>query len=352
MKQMVLSPKYIQLDDIQFSIPIYQRLFAWEEEQILTLLRDLLYGYLTRPDANYYIGMLTGMPVESTKRVDLVDGQQRFTVMMLMGIVFRHFYTAWDEFLKMNGVLRLCFPARPSDEEFINTKVKVNVNFPISDNNIIAVQKDLSNNNADAYVNSYMQNGIDTISSFLMHIEEEKNAYDKSKTVSIEGYVKYVYEHMAFFVQTLPSDYSGRYLNQYFESMNGTGRNLEQHEILKVDLLKKVSGKKYKTLNTLWNKVSDMRRNVYPSTNDYKEYTDGIAAIKNKTFRTPQAGENETEAMSIIKAIKGNKGKTKNERSQTETNQFSFLTFTDFLLQVLYIYLDSKKTFDNGGKKL
>lgn len=61
-----------------YRIPLYQRLFEWDSERITQLLNDLK----EQPaDKAYYVGMLT-----STAKNDLVDGQQRFTVMMLMGI--------------------------------------------------------------------------------------------------------------------------------------------------------------------------------------------------------------------------------------------------------------------------
>ena len=62
-------------------IPIYQRLFVWEEEQI-----DLLLDDLKKASANnspYYIGIIT--VVEKDGKWDIVDGQQRLTFLSLFG---------------------------------------------------------------------------------------------------------------------------------------------------------------------------------------------------------------------------------------------------------------------------
>ena len=69
-----------------FQIPLYQRLFEWDNEQIEQLLNDLLTSWRKDCSKPYYIGMLTSNII--SKATELVDGQQRFTVMMLLGIYF------------------------------------------------------------------------------------------------------------------------------------------------------------------------------------------------------------------------------------------------------------------------
>ncbi|MEI7505157.1 MAG: DUF262 domain-containing protein, partial [Paludibacter sp.] len=77
------TPATIALSNTVFSIPLYQRLFEWEKPQITQLLNDLYDGFEQKPNEPYYIGMLTA------HNNDLVDGQQRFTVLMLMAIAFK-----------------------------------------------------------------------------------------------------------------------------------------------------------------------------------------------------------------------------------------------------------------------
>ena len=70
-----------------YSIPIYQRLFEWDTDNIVTLLDDLYKEYeLSNGQGDYYIGMLT-----STNQNELVDGQQRFTVLMLLGCILQDY---------------------------------------------------------------------------------------------------------------------------------------------------------------------------------------------------------------------------------------------------------------------
>lgn len=80
---MSYTPHTITENKLFYSIPIYQRLFEWDTDNIVTLLEDLKKAFeLSDGKDDYYIGMLT-----STKDNELVDGQQRFTVMMLLGSI-------------------------------------------------------------------------------------------------------------------------------------------------------------------------------------------------------------------------------------------------------------------------
>ena len=90
------TPSSISEDaGLSFSIPLYQRLFEWGEEQITQLLDDLYSTYNRDVNAPYYIGMLTSY--KGGKDIELVDGQQRFTAMVLLGINF-----GWNNFLEVD----------------------------------------------------------------------------------------------------------------------------------------------------------------------------------------------------------------------------------------------------------
>lgn len=93
---MKYTPDKITKENLFYTIPIYQRLFEWDTENIVTLLEDLIKEYKhTEGQGDYYIGMLT-----STKYNELVDGQQRFTVLMLLGCVLQEYYDEWGRFLR------------------------------------------------------------------------------------------------------------------------------------------------------------------------------------------------------------------------------------------------------------
>ena len=112
------TPKLIVEDkaNLCFNIPLYQRLFAWGEGQVKGLMLDLKEHFASTEDADpYYLGMLSCIGKGNT--YDLIDGQQRFTVMTLLAIVLRVYDSRWNDFLDKGR--RLNFVARPKDREYL-----------------------------------------------------------------------------------------------------------------------------------------------------------------------------------------------------------------------------------------
>ena len=225
---MKYTPYKITQDKLFYSIPIYQRLFEWDTENIVTLLEDLTKEYeQTNGKGDYYIGMLT-----STKDNELVDGQQRFTVMMLLGSVLQDYDEEWKTFLMTENKPRLDFSSRPMDNSYLRSIIDHKV-------------EDMS-----AFKNIKMQNGLKQIKIFLEDSVRFPNGGQSS-------FASYIFHHLCFFISNLPTGYTPRDLNKYFERMNTSGKNLEQHEILKVKLLSNLDEDIDKYM-LLWNKLADV----------------------------------------------------------------------------------------------
>ena len=306
-----------------FSIPLYQRLFEWGEEQITQLLDDLYSSYKRNANSPYYIGMLTAKETGNSK--ELVDGQQRFTVMVLLGIHFD-----WTDFLTASGQPRLMFTARDEDKEYLQAKI---------------------NGKIPSYKNDKMEKGLGYISSHLkkiMTIQEE------------EAFGDYIFNNLTFFLSKLPDEYSSQELNTYFERMNTSGKSLENYEILKVDVIRRLDSEKEK-YTLLWNAVSVMEKKILRKHNKETfdtlrgRYLTAITDIMNgnidKAFEQPRTSfdtdeedndvdesEETTEPKSIgdIPANPDNPFRIVKRR----TDEHSLLTFPEFLLQVLFICLD------------
>ena len=188
------TPETICQGTKTYNIPIYQRLFAWDEANVMQLLDDLKDQFVKSPDKPYYIGMLT------MHGNDLVDGQQRFTVLSLIASVFQRYYAPWSA---MKGKLHLS--ARGDDADYLcslfSDKPKADVE------------------------NQKMRKGREAIEAWVK---------DNESTLDITSYAEYLFKYCTFFIATLPEGYQPRDLNKYFEAMNSTGRNLESHEIVKV----------------------------------------------------------------------------------------------------------------------
>ena len=220
---MKYTPQIIVKEGLFFSIPLYQRLFEWKGDNVQTLLEDLERAYIN-DEKDYFIGMLTS----TGEGNELVDGQQRFTVMMLLGCVLQKYDNRWQNFLQ-DTKLRIHFSSRPNDEtelmRLIMSKGEVSL----------------------STLHSNMERAINVINKYFGMLDNTKQ----------EGLATYIYEHLCFFISRLPSKYHAQDLNRYFERMNSSGKNLEQHEILKVKLLSKLSGDIGRYMQ-LWNKIADV----------------------------------------------------------------------------------------------
>lgn len=337
-----------------FNIPIYQRLFTWGEEQIGLLLDDLLYKAMTSPERNHYIGVLT--TTKNSNRLDLVDGQQRFTVMILMGIVMMRYFKDWNIFLLPNDEkMRLDFSARPDDHEYLEKLIKVacepeyNVDTLLEDNSGLDYENDTMKRGL-IFIRNYM-NDINSQCSRVL--EGIKSTASKNDNVSLQmSFAQYVFAHLSFFIQELPDDYTPRMLNKHFESMNSTGRNLENHEILKVQLLKEVDEQEYKQMVSIWNRASRMNEMMFPvyEEDKRKEYINKIrSVVKNEpgSYNDDKTDEKNYELKesdsSILRILKSNKRpEFGSGNSDNNVVYRPFITFTDFLLNVLYILIEDE----------
>ena len=324
---MKYTPNEIAKDKILYTIPIYQRLFEWNTENIVTLLEDLKKKFEHRDgkDDYYYIGMLT-----STKNNELVDGQQRFTVMMLLGCVLQDYCEEWKNFLIVDNKLRLEFSSRPLDNKYLWSLVE---------------HKGEEN---QSFENLKMRNGYERIRDFMQDMTN----------ISKEDFASYIFHNLCFFISNLPEGYSPKDLNKYFERMNTTGKNLEQHEILKVKLLSNLDNDIDKYM-LLWNKLADVDTLLIRRRKD-----ENIAEIKQQAMK---ADINTIFSYDLINGLKedtydntisiGNlemsASAPKNEREINRDSRCA-LSFPYLLLQVLYRQLSKKNDcrIDELSKKI
>lgn len=309
------TPYIITQENIRFSIPLYQRLFAWGTREINTLLHDLD-EHFKKPgnEEPYYLGILTC--INNSNVYDLIDGQQRMTVMTLLGVElqkvpFPNESNPWKNFLD-NGK-RLSFTARSEDKEYLRKKI-------------------LSISDFKAYVNKNMELGLRTISSFL----EKKSVKEQI------DFAKNVFNRLSFFFAELPSSYlkAPAALNKYFEIMNSTGKGLEQHEILKVELLRNNNDSEH--LTQIWNLLCDMDKPVIhqeenvPLEDYRKYYTKAIKCCLDGDYEGAINLARNLSPDNAIKSIAEIKPQQHNfTEKQTEGNEKGIMSFPEYLLLML-----------------
>lgn len=274
------TPQKIVEGSIRFRIPLYQRPYTWEESQILQLLTDLWGNQ--NSGTLYYIGILSiGNTETAADYFDLIDGQQRITTLLLVGKVFFSEYNqkSWDDFIHC-----VDFYGRKDDDDFIK-----NNNFN-------------SNNNR-------MANGVKTIKKFLNGKE------------NIEEFSKYVYENASFFLSIMPDNYSLVDKNVQFVRMNNRGKQLEQHDILKVKLAK------------LFNKEEDKKDFL----NNWNIFAQMSYDSQSLSSEVPKS------ILSIIEdVIKKDEKIKESDINQTESLYKPIVSYPEFLLIALERYSNKK----------
>ena len=217
--------------NLRFCIPVYQRLFVWEEKEINQLLNDL-WDAFSQNDKNvsdkqpYYIGIITVVKKEKD-RWEIIDGQQRLTFLTLLGACLGE---EWKDFLYINTrnkgqndqETRIQYSGRPDDqkdlENLSNAKIVVpNGAKKLDDKN------DFNNSicKKSEWKNPYFRRFFECMVQF------------QSDKGDIRAFSKYVFWKTSFLIAELPANYKTKDLNLFFEKMNSSGKQLTPVEQIK-----------------------------------------------------------------------------------------------------------------------
>lgn len=191
----------------RFNIPIYQRLYVWKKNQVQTLIDDLVRAYEHNSYHEYYLGGI--VVVENGECFDLIDGQQRFTTLKIL-------------------------------REILGEK-SLNLDFQIREN--VWEQYNSNDDIDDADIIRMREAKIELEAGLKKRIDQNNDKF----LAYLKDYVKLV-------VTTVPHESD---LNKLFELINGRGEQLQQHEILKAQILSGIQNDKYQ-YGKIWDMCSNM----------------------------------------------------------------------------------------------
>lgn len=188
--------------DAHYVIPRYQRAYAWEDKEIGQLIDDINDIDIDSLE-NYYIGSLIVSKIQGkAETYEVVDGQQRLTTLFLLLQ-----YLVFDGVLEGDLGQTLSFDCRPNSNYTLARIQK-----------ILAGQIDDENS-----IEQPILNGLKVIRLKF----EEKSGLNRDDFVSRLA-------HVVLYRIEVPEHTD---LNRYFEIMNTRGEQLEQHDILKAQLM-------------------------------------------------------------------------------------------------------------------
>lgn len=351
------------LDEIflsgQYSIPIYQRNYAWKEGQIIQLINDVNDFAIAEKKQNYYIGTLVvykrKREEDSKSYFETIDGQQRLTTLNILYAVLKNVFQL--------------------EEKIPNFK-----------KTILEFENRITSSNA---LELAYKGNFDSFSKYNMAIEDAYKIIEKElkslfkiennlANESLLNFVTYLNESVVILRVEVPKETD---LNHYFEIMNNRGEQLEKHEVLKSqlisylenidDLEEKESAKIL--FSTIWDGCSQMERYIqYAFDKKYrsfifgntwnefliKDFDDLMKKIKidktlNSETDTSLNIKNDVSILSIVRDAKYANIVVDNT-GETPERFNSVINFQNFLLHCLLVLrednnfkLDDKKLISN-----
>ena len=318
--------------EAHYVIPRYQRAYAWEDKEIVQLIDDI-----NDSTGDYYIGSLVVAKVKGkvkgkVETYEVVDGQQRLTTLYLL----LHYLVSYAG-LEGEVGKTLSFDCRP------------NSNYTLTHIQGLLLDRNSLADNEDRLEQSIM-NGLKVIDQKFTTGDaiDVADFIDRLKSVIL--YRIEVPEHTD--------------LNRYFEIMNTRGEQLEQHDILKAQLMGYLSNRcEQEFFARVWDACSDMtgyvqmhfakeeREKIFGSgwnnepSDDWNDYKVCLAM--------EQGEDHKVSIMSIIEPsfeVEVSDGKL--EGDKTKIRFESIIGFPHFLLHVLRVFLSVEGVSMDKEKEL
>ena len=312
LKQLSIEKIY-NVEKATYEVPIYQRNFAWEYDEISALVHDIYDAFLGSNidlEKKYYIGTLVSFN-KGNNIFEVIDGQQRLTTINLLLHV-----------LGLRIQNKLTYRARQKAD---NTLKSI---WSSGEFNKNLFSKELDE------MDSGIINGLKYANAAINNIVPKDY---------LAGFKRYFLNNVYLIHYEVPKDVN---LNHYFEIMNSRGEQLEKHEVIKARLLAKLdSNKEVEAVFTiLWEICSDM--NSYVQQKYYELNNEDITIFGSNfiDFRISSFDElpemkSNPDPLTIEKLI-CEKGDEKQPEKKERIDSFQeIIDFPNFLLIVLKITL-------------
>jgi len=306
MKTKISPLSRMSIDDLcngimaTYEVPIYQRNYAWEKDEIAALIQDVYDAYLAQKQA-YYIGTLVSFN-KGDQVYEVIDGQQRLTTINLIMAA-------------------------------LNTSVK---------NKLTYRARKKSNDTIQGIINPA-----------LITDEKDKGIVDGYKFTKAaiaeivlenpQGFRDF-FRHSVYLIRYIvPKDID---LNHYFEIMNSRGEQLEKHEIIKARLIEKLGDDNDKAkFNRIWEFCSEMNvyiQQKYENTDIFgKEHCHFLAGSFDK-LPLVKADAGHVKIADLI----GSSGNVNPPVEEDKIDSFQpIMDFTNFILVVLKLSRMSENNF-------
>ena len=279
-----------------FEVPIYQRNFAWEKDEITALIQDIYDAWRKDSGSVYYIGTLVSFH-KGDNVFEIIDGQQRLTTLTLI-----------QDVLDIPMRSKLTYRARRKATNTLNALSMAKIDIDEADTGIV-----------DGF--RFAKTAINEILS-----EQE-----------IDGF-KYYFQNKVHIIHYLvPRNID---LNRYFEIMNSRGEQLEKHEIVKANLMAVLQDPADRSrFNRIWECCSDMSLYIQQKYPEARIFGENLDQFVSKSFKDLPADDVKQQSSISIESLLApgagsQEGKPDYDEEQLDAFQ-PIIDFSNFLLIVL-----------------
>jgi hypothetical protein len=312
MKSRLLPLKEMSIAEIYngeratYEVPIYQRNYAWEKDEISALIQDV-YDAFKAQKKTYYIGTLVSFH-RGEQVYEVIDGQQRLTTINLILVA-----------LGKTPRNNLTYRVRQKS----NDTIKSMPGFQIEEK--------------DYGIVSGFRHAQDAIGATVPGTEQA-------------AFTAYFQHNLNLIHYQVPKDID---LNHYFEIMNSRGEQLEKHEVVKARLYAELTTDADKAkFNRLWEFCSEMNVYIQQRYDDVAIFGKFHCDFLVSSFADLPAVEVESNRKKIIDLI-GHKSTEMLGEERDRIDSFQpIIDFSNFLLIVLKLTLSDEKAFDSASFNL
>lgn len=322
-----LNKSISEIWEDEYVISLYQRNYAWQEDQIQQLLQDIYDSYHKDPNSHYFIGSLVVLQ-RPDNVYEVIDGQQRLTTLHLI--------------CKSLGLLNtphLSYDSRPEVEEFFKGLFSSNTS------------RDFANEckKRDCRKIFRLVDALDIVETTHIHLGKELDSttsLSKMDESTKHTFGKYLNNNVIIVRTILPSDTD---VAAYFEIMNNRGEQLQEHEIVKALMMEKLEEQHNRSVfSAVWDACSQMKVPIQKGLSIYRRNQDKplFGNEYDQLYIHYLDEYNEQIGMSSNKSIDEIlKEDIKNSYTQEEAKEIddkynSIIDFPNFLMHVFKMFSD------------
>ena len=224
-----------------YQVPQYQRPYSWESEQIEDLWDDL-YGSFESDEEEYFLGSIILSKNKDEKYLDVIDGQQRLTTLMILFCTLRDlYYNKLNNSVKKNMILgRIKDIESENNRLILRTQARDQGDFEEEVLNSINFDRKLTK--ADLKENKFL--------NAAFFFKEKINYLEEKDPILIEKFTEYLLDRVS--VVTIECA-NKSFAIKLFQVLNNRGMDLNPADLIKSYLMGELKEEDYPVFEADWN---------------------------------------------------------------------------------------------------